>query len=162
MMNNLLAYSSQQAAAAQMLQGYGNMANIPMPAASGKTQHQPVSVDLIPLPFYDVKAQLVTPTALVARGTNRFQVASYQFQLTVEQANQIALNRDLRQSAKINHIYQVQLRFCALDTTAEQSKLNFFYYKTFLTSSTSISDSSSIVIVCYVQVMSSLQVSVLK
>ena len=126
MMNNLLAYSGQQqaAAAAQLLHGYGNMANIPMPAPSGKTQPQPVNVNLKSLPFYDVHGSLVTPTALVTRGTNRFQTASYQFQLNVEQANQIALNRDLRQSAKINHIYQIQLRFCVLDITTEQSKLN--------------------------------------
>ena len=124
MMNNLLAYGGQQAAAAQLLQhGYGNMANIPMPAP-GKTQHQPVNVKLKPLPFYDVDGELVTPTALVTRGTNRFQAASYTFQLSVEQANQIALNRDLRQSAKINHVYQVQLRFCVLDTTGEQGQSN--------------------------------------
>ena len=88
------------------------------------TQPQPVNVKLKSLPFYDVHGSLVTPTALVARGTNTFQTASYQFQLSVEQANQIALNRDLRLSAKINHIYQVQLRFCVLDTTVEQGKLN--------------------------------------
>jgi len=123
MMNNLLAYGGQQAAAAQLLQhGYGNMANIPMPPApTGKTHHQPVSVVLKPLPFYDVEGELVSPTALVSRGTNRFQTANYQFQLSVEQANQIALNRDLRQSAKNNHVYQVQLRFCVLDTTGEQA-----------------------------------------
>ena len=124
MMNNLLAYSGQQAAAAQMLQqGYANMANIPMPAPTGKSQHQPVSVNLKPLPFYDVDGELVSPTALVTRGTNRFQTANYQFQLTVEQANQIALNRDLRQTAKINHVYQVQLRFCILDTTENQGQI---------------------------------------
>ena len=73
MMNNLLAYGGQQAAAAQLLQhGYGNMANIPMPPApTGKTHPQPVSVVLKPLPFYDVEGELVSPTALVSRGTNR-------------------------------------------------------------------------------------------
>ena len=103
-------------------------ANIPMPTPSGKTQPQPVNVKLKSLPFYDVYGSLVTPTALVARGTNTFQTASFQFKLSVEQANQIALNRDLRQSAKINHIYQVQLRFCVLDTTAEQGKLNKIHF----------------------------------
>ena len=117
MMNNLLAYSSQQAAA-QMFNGYGN---IPLPSPAGSTQHQPVNVSLKSLPFYDVHASLVTPTALVTRGPNRFQTASFQFQLSVEQANQIALNRDLRQSAKVNHTYQIQLRFCVLDPSTVQS-----------------------------------------
>ena len=67
MMNNLLAYSSQQAAA-QMFNGYGN---IPLPTPAGSTQHQPVNVSLKSLPFYDVHASLVTPTALVTRGPNR-------------------------------------------------------------------------------------------
>ena len=57
MMNNLLAYSSQQAAA-QMFNGYGN---IPLPSPTGSTQHQPVNVSLKSLPFYDVHASLVTP-----------------------------------------------------------------------------------------------------
>ena len=123
MMSNLLAYGGQQAAAAQL---YGSHGNIPLPAATptatppGRSQPHPVSVSLKALPFYDVQAALVTPSALQARGPNRFQTASFQFQLSVDQANQIALNRDLRQSAKINHIYQIQLRFCGLDTSEDQ------------------------------------------
>ena len=119
MMSNLLAYGGQQAAAAQL---YGSYGNIPLPAATppGRSHPQPVSVSLKALPFYDVQAALVTPSALQARGPTRFQTASVQFQLSVEQANQIALNRDLRQSAKINHIYQIQLRFCGLDTSEDQ------------------------------------------
>ena len=123
MMSNLLAYGGQQAAAAQL---YGSHGNIPLPAATptatppGRSQPHPVSVSLKALPFYDVQAALVTPSALQARGPNRFQTASFQFQLSVDQANQIALNRDLRQSAKINHIYQIQLRFCGPDTLEDQ------------------------------------------
>ena len=88
----------------------GSQGNIPLPTATppatppGRSEPQPVSVSLKALPFYDVQAALVTPSALQARGPNRFQTASVQFQLSVEQANQIALNTDLRQSAKINHV----------------------------------------------------------
>ena len=124
MMNNLLSYGSQP-----MYNGFSHLVNIPVPVGAGETPHQPVSVRLKSLPFYDVHAALVTPTALMTRGANRFQTATYHFQLGVDQANQIALNRDQRQSAKINHVYQVQLRFCQLDTSEEQGTELLFPHK---------------------------------
>ena len=84
-------------------------------------QLTPVNVSLKPLPFFDTHGCLVQPTALASRGSSRFQTASFQFTLSLDQANDIASNRDLRQTAKISHLYQIQLRFCPLDTTKEQT-----------------------------------------
>merc|ERR1719195_2097343 len=80
----------------------------------------PVSVSLKPLPFYDVHAELIPPSSLPTKGSSRFQEASFPFTLSLQQANDIALNRDMRMNAKISHLYQIQLRFCPLDTTKEQ------------------------------------------
>jgi len=85
------------------------------------TQTNPVNVSLKSIPFYDTHGFLVSPTALTSRGSTRFQNASFQFTLSLQQANDIASNRDLRQTAKISHLYQIQLRFCPLDTSAEQT-----------------------------------------
>ena len=84
-------------------------------------QLTPVNVSLKPLPFFDTHGCLVQPTALASRGSSRFQTASFQFTLSLDQANDIASNRDLRQTAKISHLYQIQLRFCPLDTTKEHT-----------------------------------------
>ena len=40
--------------------------------------------------------------------------------LTPEQATNIASNRDIRMGSKLDYLYQIQLRFCQLDTSAEQ------------------------------------------
>ena len=57
----------------------------------------------------------------VIAGSSRFQEAQFQFMLTPEQATNIASNRDIRMGSKLDYLYQIQLRFCQLDTTAEQS-----------------------------------------
>merc|ERR1719242_248594 len=80
----------------------------------------PVNVSLVPLPFYDVHASIIPPTTLPNKGSSRFQASSFQFTLSMDQANDIASNRDVRMTAKISHLYQIQLRFCPLDTTKEQ------------------------------------------
>jgi len=72
------------------------------------------------LPFYDVMDKLVAPTVLASKGSSRYQHTSFQFLLSLNQATEIASNRDMRPSAKISHPYQIQLRFCPLDTTKEQ------------------------------------------
>ena len=70
----------------------------------------PVSVSLKPLPFYDVHAELIPPSSLPTKGSSRFQEAAFPFTLSLQQANDIALNRDMRMNAKISHLYQIQLR----------------------------------------------------
>ena len=72
------------------------------------------------LPFYDIHGELLPPTSLLAQGSSRFQEAQFQFQLTPQQATDIASNRDIRMGSKLDYLYQVQLRFCPLDSTAEQ------------------------------------------
>merc|ERR1711971_286309 len=46
--------------------------------------------------------------------------AQFQFYLTPQQATDIASNRDIRMGSKLDYLYQVQLRFCPLDPSAEQ------------------------------------------
>ena len=72
------------------------------------------------LPFYDVMDKLVAPTVLASKGSSRYQHTSFQFLLSLAQATEIASNRDMRPTAKISHPYQIQLRFCPLDTSKEQ------------------------------------------
>ena len=74
----------------------------------------PVSVSLKPLPFYDVHAELIPPSSLPTKGSSRFQEAAFPFTLSLQQANDIALNRDMRMNAKISHLYQIQLRLVVL------------------------------------------------
>ena len=57
---------------------------------------------------------------IVIAGSSRFQEAQFQFMLTPEQATNIASNRDIRMGSKLDYLYQIQLRFCQLDTSAEQ------------------------------------------
>jgi len=82
----------------------------------------PANVKIKKLPFYEQHGSLVPPSALVAKGPSRFQEAQFQFMLTMQQANDIASNRDIRVTTKTNnYIYQAQLRFCPLDITKEQT-----------------------------------------
>jgi len=85
------------------------------------SQGKPANVSIKKLPFYELHGALLPPSTLVAKGTGRFQEAQYQFVLTVQQANDIASNRDIRTTTKVNYVYQVQLRFCPMDTTKEQT-----------------------------------------
>ena len=86
----------------------------------GNSVPQPANVKLKTLPFYDIHGELLSPTSLLAQGSSRFQEAQFQFQLTPQQATDIASNRDIRMGSKLDYLYQVQLRFCPLDSTAEQ------------------------------------------
>ncbi|XP_053675228.1 E3 SUMO-protein ligase PIAS2 [Anopheles nili] len=78
-------------------------------------------VQLKKLAFFDVMATLLKPATLVpSNTTQRVQEGSFYFHLTPQQAMEIALNRDLSNPSKIEHVVQVQLRFCLLETTCEQ------------------------------------------
>ncbi|XP_050074082.1 E3 SUMO-protein ligase PIAS2 [Anopheles maculipalpis] len=78
-------------------------------------------VQLKKLAFFDVMATLLKPATLVpSNTTQRVQEGSFYFHLTPQQANEIALNRDISNPNKMEHVVQVQLRFCLLETTCEQ------------------------------------------
>lgn len=78
-------------------------------------------VRLKKLAFYDVLGELVKPSTLIpANSHQRIQEKAFTFNLSPQQATELAINRDIRNPNKIEHIIQVQLRFCQLDTTAEQ------------------------------------------
>jgi len=89
-------------------------------ASMGASMSAPVDVKFKPLPFYDVHDKLIPPTILSTKGSSRFQTSQFQFLLTLQQANDIASNRDMRQTAKISHLYQIQLRFCQMDTSGQE------------------------------------------
>ena len=63
---------------------------------------------------------MVQPIAMVAQGNSRFQEVQFPFSLSLHQATDIASNRDIRMGSKLDYLYQVQMRFCPLDTTKEQ------------------------------------------
>jgi len=109
--NNQAAFSSAAAS------GYAAAA---LQVRPGQAVHQPANVKLKKLPFYDIHGELLQPTGLVAQGSSRFQEAQFQFLLTPQQATDIASNRDIRMGSKLDYLYQVQLRFCPLDPSAEQ------------------------------------------
>lgn len=78
-------------------------------------------VRLKKLAFYDVLGELIKPSTLIPSNNHqRIQEKTFTFNLSPQQATELAVNRDIRNPNKIEHIIQVQLRFCQLDTTAEQ------------------------------------------
>lgn len=77
-------------------------------------------VQLKRLPFYDNLAVLIKPSTLIPSTSQRLQENSFFFHLTPTQATDIAMNRDMRSAAKLEHTIQVQLRFCVLETGAAQ------------------------------------------
>lgn len=77
-------------------------------------------VRLKKLAFYDVLGTLIKPSTLVPRNAQRMQEVPFYFTLTPQQATEIAANRDIRNSSKIEHAIQVQLRFCLVETSCEQ------------------------------------------
>ncbi|XP_055321252.1 E3 SUMO-protein ligase PIAS2 isoform X2 [Sitodiplosis mosellana] len=100
--------------------GYGTATVPPQP---GVTQNLPQHPDvrLKKLAFFDVMATLLKPSTLIpTSNSQRMQEGTYYFHLTPQQATDIASNRDIRNSQKIEHIIQVQLRFCLLETSCEQ------------------------------------------
>jgi len=100
---------------------FGRTYPSPSQTLGGTQQHKPANVTLKKLPFYEQHGSLLPPSVLTVKGNGRFQEAQYQFTLSIQQANDIASNRDTRPTSKVNHVYQVQLRFCPLDTTKEQT-----------------------------------------
>ena len=123
------------AQAAALTAAYGQQG---LQTGSAKALTQTVNVKFKNLPFYDIHGELLKPTSLVTQGeqyvvsmimvtvdlviagSSRFQEAQFQFMLTPEQATNIASNRDIRMGSKLDYLYQIQLRFCQLDTSAEQ------------------------------------------
>merc|ERR1712241_426316 len=79
------------------------------------------NVKLQRLPFYDIHAELLKPATLIAQGGNRFQEAQFTFVLSPTQATNIASNRDIQIGARLDFLYQIQLRFFPL--TAETSNV---------------------------------------
>ncbi|XP_017044680.1 E3 SUMO-protein ligase PIAS1 isoform X3 [Drosophila ficusphila] len=77
-------------------------------------------VRLKKLAFYDVLGTLIKPSTLVPRNTQRVQEVPFYFTLTPQQATEIASNRDIRNSSKVEHAIQVQLRFCLVETSCDQ------------------------------------------
>lgn len=72
------------------------------------------------LAFYDLLHTLLKPSTLLPNNNQRMQDATFYFQLTQQQATELAMNRDMRNPNKLEYVYQVQLRFCCLENTTEQ------------------------------------------
>lgn len=72
------------------------------------------------LPFYDILSDLLKPSTLIPTSNQRMQEGNFYFQLTPQQATDIASFRDIRPGAKIDYLNQVQMRFCLLETSCEQ------------------------------------------
>eukprot|EP00091_Calanus_sinicus_P020843 TRINITY_DN5925_c0_g1_i2.p1 TRINITY_DN5925_c0_g1~~TRINITY_DN5925_c0_g1_i2.p1 ORF type:complete len:375 (-),score=89.09 TRINITY_DN5925_c0_g1_i2:196-1320(-) len=114
---NPYAAQQAQAQAAAFSAAYGTQA---LQAKPSQAVTQAVNVKFKKLPFYDIHGELLKPTSLVTQGSSRFQEAQFQFLLSPEQATSIASNRDIRMGSKLDYLYQIQLRFCQLDPSAEQ------------------------------------------
>ena len=100
--------------------GFGGASAAGYQVKPGSSVPQRADVKLKKLPFYDIHAELLPPTSLLAQGSSRFQEAQFQFQLTLQQASEIASTRDIRMGSKLDYQHQIQLRFCPLDSSAEQ------------------------------------------
>jgi len=102
--------------------GYPGMVNPAYPqVAPSRTIPLHPNVKLQRLPFYDIHAELLKPATLIAQGGNRFQEAQFTFVLSPTQATNIASNRDIQIGARLDFLYQIQLRFFPL--TAETSNV---------------------------------------
>lgn len=102
--------------------GYPGMVNSGYPqVAPSRTIPLHPNVKLQRLPFYDIHAELLKPATLIAQGGNRFQEAQFTFVLSPTQATNIASNRDIQIGARLDFLYQIQLRFFPL--TAETSNV---------------------------------------
>uniref|UniRef100_A0A2M4BGM9 Putative zn-finger transcription factor n=1 Tax=Anopheles marajoara TaxID=58244 RepID=A0A2M4BGM9_9DIPT len=118
-------YQQQYANAVQSENRPLHANGIGLPGYPEATTGFPIHPDvrLKKLAFFDVLATLLKPTTLASSINNpsqRVQEASYYFSLTPQQSTDIALNRDIRNSNRIEHTIQVQLRFCLLETSCEQ------------------------------------------
>jgi len=86
----------------------------------GQPTPEPANVKFKRLPFYDTHGQLLVSTPMVNRGLASLQEAQFQFLLSTSQATDIALNRDTRMGSTKEYLYEVQMRFCLLDSSGEQ------------------------------------------
>lgn len=114
------ARSTFQPSFAGTTAGFGGASAAGYQVKPGSSVPQRADVKLKKLPFYDIHAELLPPTSLLAQGSSRFQEAQFQFQLTLQQASEIASTRDIRMGSKLDYQHQIQLRFCPLDSSAEQ------------------------------------------
>ncbi|RWS04995.1 E3 SUMO-protein ligase PIAS2-like protein, partial [Dinothrombium tinctorium] len=73
-----------------------------------------------PLPFYDVLNELLKPATLIPTAASRFQESTFTFHLTASQANEVAMSLTEKPDGKMEHVKQIQLRFCLLETSCEQ------------------------------------------
>ncbi|RWS23058.1 E3 SUMO-protein ligase PIAS2-like protein [Leptotrombidium deliense] len=73
-----------------------------------------------PLPFFDVYGELLKPATLIPTATSRFQESNYNFHLTTSQANEIAMSLAQKPDGKPEHVVQIQMRFCLMETSCEQ------------------------------------------
>lgn len=120
----------QQMANAQQMINPANPAGMPgappganvVPFMHAIPTQMPIYPDvrLKKLAFYDVLGTLIKPSSLIPRNAQRIQEVPFYFTLTPQQATEIASNRDIRNSSKVEHAIQVQLRFCLLETSCDQ------------------------------------------
>ena len=83
----------------------------------------PPDVRLKKLPFFDSIAELLRPSPLISQRSQDwagYHSASFEFNLTAQQAADIASCRDARRGSKIDPIIEIQMRFCVRDTSCEQ------------------------------------------
>ncbi|KAM7342150.1 E3 SUMO-protein ligase Su(var)2-10 isoform 3-T3 [Cochliomyia hominivorax] len=125
------ANAAAQLGAAQQILNPANQAGMPAGVPPGNNvvpflhaipTQMPIHPDvrLKKLAFYDVLGTLIKPSSLVPRNAQRIQEVPFYFTLTPQQATEIASNRDIRNSSKVEHAIQVQLRFCLLETSCDQ------------------------------------------
>ncbi|XP_071478228.1 E3 SUMO-protein ligase PIAS2-like isoform X2 [Diadema antillarum] len=89
----------------------------PLGSASCPPQAYHPDVNLKVLPFFDILAELVKPSALMVAGKYRDPQQTILFHLTPSQITQILESQDPRTR---NFAVQVQLRFCLAETSCEQ------------------------------------------
>ena len=81
------------------------LATVPRhPGGQAVPQHP--DLKFVRLPFFDVHAELLKPTSLVAQSNNRFQEAQFQFFLTPQQATDVASSRDVSVGQNHEYLYQ--------------------------------------------------------
>ncbi|ODN05617.1 E3 SUMO-protein ligase PIAS1 [Orchesella cincta] len=98
----------------------------------GQYRNLPIcpDVSMKKLPFFDIIAVLLRPQSLLPQGQSPKQETQHTFCLTPSQAGEISKSRDLQITqgdtmpmSKLVYSTQIQLRFCALDTSEEQDDL---------------------------------------
>ncbi|PSN42307.1 E3 SUMO-protein ligase PIAS1 [Blattella germanica] len=114
-----VAYMSIIQSCHSYVDSFQQSASQPPPAAASNFPVHP-DVRLKKLPFFDLMGELLKPSSLVPRGTQKLQKGNFVFHLTPQQATDIASSRDSRSETKMEYTIQVQMRFCLLETSCEQ------------------------------------------